>query len=48
MDWAIVRHLKRGCEGWVVAGGLRSRWNADHHGLFTLEEIRCDAMEKGE
>ena len=30
MDWEIVRHLKRGSEGWVVASGLRSRWNAGH------------------
>jgi len=40
MDWAIVRHLKRGSEGWVVAGGLRSRWNAGHHGLFVQDRSK--------
>ena len=40
MDWAIVRHLKRGTEGWVVAGGLRSRWNSGHHGLFVQDRSK--------
>lgn len=40
MDWAIVRHLKRGTEGWVVAGGLRSRWNTGHHGLFVQDRSK--------
>ena len=37
---AIVRHLKRGNEGWVVAGGLRSRWNSGHHGLFIQDRSK--------
>ena len=28
------KHVAPGHEAWVVGGGLRSRWAADHRGLF--------------
>ena len=45
MDWAMTRHFltdqnvgmrttRHDVKAWVLAGGLRSPWASDHHGLF--------------
>ena len=33
MDWALNRYFKTH-EAWIVGGGMRSRWNEGHRGLF--------------
>ena len=34
MDWAMTRYFKRTGVAWIVGGGLRSRFVANHRGVF--------------